>query len=78
MIKKKLDETAVPRPPARNVITGCTFTNQAVAANEHTMASVVALANAAKANADAIAACARCLQGPVFDGTTISIGGDRV
>lgn len=49
------------QPPTTS-ISDCTVTNTS-AANKHTRAAVEALANALKANADAIAETARALKG---------------
>jgi guanyl-specific ribonuclease Sa len=44
-------------------VSNCSVTNMPATANEHTRAAVEALAGAAKANAEAISAIARALQG---------------
>jgi hypothetical protein len=65
--------TAEPTPAA--VVSHCTFTNSS-AANEHTRAAVVALADAIKSNADAIIATANALRGsPATMGTGLHIEG---
>ena len=49
-----------PLPPTN--LTNCTFTND-TSANKHTRAAVEALADAVRANAEAIAQIAKALQG---------------
>lgn len=56
---KKKTETQKPE----YTVSHCAVTNTTAPANEHTRAAVEALANAARANADAIAACAAALKG---------------
>lgn len=50
------------REPCPMTVANCTFTGN-TSANEHTRAAAVALAEAAKANAEAIAEIARALKG---------------
>lgn len=56
-------------------ITNCSVVvNNSTAANEHTASAITALANAAKANADALAEMARALKGGnVSSGPGISL-----
>lgn len=61
MATSKKPVAAYP-PPAHNTISNCVITNTS-AANEHTRAAIEALANAAKANAEAISAIAAGLKG---------------
>lgn len=57
-------------------ITGCSVTNTAAAANEHTRDAVVALANAIAQNAIALIAVAEALKGPpVQMGPSFMVGG---
>jgi hypothetical protein len=63
--------------PQGPVITNCSFVNEAPKANEHTRAAVVALAEAAQANANAIAKIAEALKGQSVThyGPMLSVGG---
>lgn len=62
------------KPTSTYNIENCTFTNTS-AANEHTRAAIEALANAAKANAEAIGKIADALKGsPATMETAIRIG----
>jgi hypothetical protein len=76
MVKKKVNEAPVEQQPPPMVIQNCHFVGQE-SANEHTREAVVALANAAKANAEAISAIACSLQGPANNSTCIRIEGGR-
>ena len=68
---------AAPLPPVYNSITNCTITNTS-AANEHTRAAIEALADAAKANAEAISAIAKGLTGSsAHMGSGITIGSNK-
>jgi hypothetical protein len=70
MTKKKAAEPALEKPATS--ITGCHFEVHS-AANEHTRAAVVALAEAAKANANAIEAAALALTRSAGNSTAIHI-----
>lgn len=70
---RKAKQATVKPTPTYNV-ENCTFTNTS-AANEHTRAAVEALANAAKANAEAIGKIADALKGsPATMETALRIG----
>lgn len=60
-------------------IANCSVTvNNSTAANEHTASAIAALANAAKANADALAEMARALKGGnISSGPGISLSNVR-
>lgn len=73
--KKATVPAPEPAPAHTTTVQNCTITNTS-AANEHTRAAVEALANAARANADAIAEVARALKGePATMQSGIHVGG---
>lgn len=79
-LQAKLDKAEADleqeRKKATYSVSHCTVTNNS-AANEHTRASVVALSEAIKANAEAVIATANALKGGPAMGTGIKIVGGQ-
>lgn len=76
-MKKRVPPKAPECKPAGTAVQNCNFQNVAPSLNEYTRDSAVALAKAAEANANAISAIAKCLEGAVFEGPMIHIGGSN-
>lgn len=76
-MKKRVPPNAPEFKPAGTTVQNCTFQNVVPPLNEHARDSVVALAKAAEANANAISTIAKCLEGAVFEGPMIHIGGSN-
>lgn len=87
MGKKKL-EAQPPQPPLpatapqesrvrpQTIIDSCHVEVKGVPCNEHTRAAIEALAKAAQANAEAISACAKAMQGGAINlEAGIKVGG---
>ncbi len=70
-MRKKMPQARAPQPQPGTVVQNCSFQAIAAPANEHTSASIVALAKAAEANANAIGKVAELFKA---SGATLGTG----